>query len=176
MGYLDKTGLTYLWGKISAALAKKQDAASAVTMEQVNQAIQAAVSAGGGGGGAAEIYSTQEQVIGRWIDNRPLYRMTVEKPEIYIDGSGVDFLASMPDCRICRWYGYIDDGNYWLPLTCNSSTINLDAQFGTEMYLYTCVTGEGQELMLQTGSSVYLSNATAVFTIEYTKNTDLPLS
>ena len=44
------------------------------------------------------------------------------------------------------------------------------------MYLYTCVTGEGQELMLQTGSSVYLSNATAVFTIEYTKNTDLPLS
>ena len=95
MGYLDKTGLTYLWGKISAALAKKQDAASAVTMEQVNQAIQAAVSAGGGGGGAAEIYSTQEQVIGRWIDNRPLYRMTVEKPEIYIDGSGVDYLASM---------------------------------------------------------------------------------
>lgn len=171
MGYLDKAGLAYLWGKINAALVKKQDAASAVTMEQVNEAIQAAVSAGGGAGEAPEkIYSTQEQVIGRWIDNRPLYRKTVEKTGIYLDGRGIEFLIVMEDCRIHRWHGYIDEGNFWYPLTYNMSDIN------TEQYMLTCVTGNGQNLMLQSGLNIYMSNATAVFTIEYTKDADQPVS
>lgn len=60
MKFLDSNGLAYLWEKINAILAKKQDAASAVTMEQVNEAIQAAVSAAGGKsmGGAPEELNT----------------------------------------------------------------------------------------------------------------------
>lgn len=45
MKYLDSAGLTYLWRKLKAALAAKQDAADAVTMEQVSAAIDAAVTA-----------------------------------------------------------------------------------------------------------------------------------
>lgn len=32
------------------------------------------------GGGSQEVYSTKEQVIGTWIDGKPLYRMTIVKP------------------------------------------------------------------------------------------------
>lgn len=33
---------------------------------------------GGGGGGGSIQYSTTERVIGRWIDNKPLYQITIE--------------------------------------------------------------------------------------------------
>lgn len=57
--------------ELQAALAGKQDISSALTMEQVNAAIVAAAVQ------LPAIYSLEEQVVGRWIDGRPLYGKVV---------------------------------------------------------------------------------------------------
>lgn len=171
MGYLDGNGLAYLWGKINAALGKKQDAASAVTMEQVNGAIQTAVSAGGGGstGGApGEIYSTQEQVVGRWIDDKPLYRKTIVETGVDLYGNVIQCLVYLQDCEIRNWHGYIENGYDRFPLNFNASRQNDRAEY----FLLTYLGDFGQSLMLHSGGSFEMYNATTVATVEYTKTTD----
>lgn len=54
MGYLDQDGLTYLWQKIKTAIDEKLEGVT-----------------------AQEVYSTEEQRIGTWIDGKPLYRITI---------------------------------------------------------------------------------------------------
>lgn len=66
-----------------------------------------AENAGGGGGGGSEVhYSTEEQIIGTWIDNRPVYEVTLTVattttltnadwtviPFVETEPTGVDFL------------------------------------------------------------------------------------
>lgn len=36
----------------------------------------------GGGGGSSVSYSTEEQVVGTWIDGKPLYQKTIKIPDI----------------------------------------------------------------------------------------------
>ncbi len=131
--------------------------------------------AGGSSVGAEEIYSTEERVIGRWIDNRPLYRKTFEKEGFNIFGKNIWTLIDMQGCKIHRWHGYIDDGYSQFPLNFNISDINLESQFGTENYIMTCIEESGQALVLQSGLNTSMSNVSVVFTVEYTRNADQPV-
>lgn len=45
---------------------------------------------GGGGGGDMHNYSTQEQVVGTWIDGKPLYEIVIESTLTSIDVSGLN--------------------------------------------------------------------------------------
>lgn len=104
MGYLDKKGLAYFWGKIKTALSTKQnnltpgdgiaienDTISVITpvkgmtqteydaianKEQSGLCVvtDANVSLNGGG----DNYFTEETMIGTWIDRKPIYRKVVD--------------------------------------------------------------------------------------------------
>jgi len=65
--YLNKTGLTYFWGKIKAALAGKQDTLTAGT----NITIDAnnVISASGGGGSVSYITTTATLTVAGWSNN-----------------------------------------------------------------------------------------------------------
>ncbi len=183
MKFLDSTGLAHLWGKLSAALAEKQDAASAVTMEQVNEAIQAAISAGGGGTGGTggtweEVYSAQEQVIGRWIDGRPLYRKTVSQKQTISTGAAKNLVTLPEGCVIQRWDGYYVDRTSKYPLTCNTTNIvTVPNEMGDGLTVmecpldWVCTYAAGNVLKLKAGENVYVS-ADIVVTVEYTKTAD----
>lgn len=53
---------------------------------------------GNGGGGSSKInYSTDEQVVGTWIDGKPLYQKTFEKQATNVSASGsVDITSEIP--------------------------------------------------------------------------------
>lgn len=100
MGYLDKDGLAYLWTKIKAALAGKQNTITPgdglskdgdtlsvdIPVRDLTQAEYDALpeeqkakgliflpddgTGGGGGGSFGEVYSTEEQKIGTYYDGR----------------------------------------------------------------------------------------------------------
>lgn len=102
MGFLDNAGLTYFWGKVKTALAGKQNTITpgegleksgdtiglttptrgivtqaeydALPEAERNKGLYVIPDGGSGGGSGGEVYSTEEQVIGTWIDGKPLYR------------------------------------------------------------------------------------------------------
>ena len=109
------------------------------------------------------IYSEDEQVIGLWTDNKPLYQRTFIKDNINITGAEKVDIATLSDIEFLQ---VIDatctegDGNcYILPemsmrITYNHSTEKLQVQGAT-------------------GSSWV--NAIAKITVQYTKTTDEPI-
>lgn len=85
MGYLDNAGLAHLWGKIKGYVSTPtktltQAEYDALTEAEKQADILYAITDDGGsaGGGTStgEVYSTEEQRIGTWIDGKPLYQKT----------------------------------------------------------------------------------------------------
>ena len=81
MKFLDSTGLAYLWGKIKTALGGKGDCldlnGQTLSLKSGENALSSVTLPGGGSSDGGEVYSTEETVIGTWIDGKALYRKVV---------------------------------------------------------------------------------------------------
>lgn len=118
MKFLDSTGLEYLWGKLKTVLGGKGDSfalngqtLSLKSGENVLSSVTLPVG-GGSGGSDGEVYSAEEQVIGTWVDGKPLYRRVFNIGYTIIeakepDGSSLnEFLESFPyKVNIVKKYG-----------------------------------------------------------------------
>lgn len=80
-----------------------------------------------------DIYSTEEQVIGKWIDGKPLYSKVIDIGELpNATTKNVAFNISNLK-NIIKMEGYARGSNYWLPIPysnyitimCNSSVIGI---------------------------------------------------
>lgn len=95
-----------------------------VTMDQVNAAISAALAAYQ----PMEVYSTEEQRIGTWIDGRPLYRSAIGGT--FQSTQHINFaIAPMPANAdlIVRRYGYFYDSansQCFLPMSGDNTSVD----------------------------------------------------
>lgn len=119
-----------------------------------------------------DVYSTDEKVIGTWIDGKPLYRRTFTYGAIPQNGNAI--IGVIPDFKL----GYIcDKGSYY---------VNQNAQFA-DLGSYSMLTNTGRNVDVTTytsypyitpsGDIVICFGSTAacseiVVTVEYTKTTD----
>lgn len=118
----------------------------------------------GGGSGSGDSYSTTEQVVGTWIDGRPLYQKTYSVPTEWSSTSGVildaNFKPSLYD--VCFMVGVC--------MTVNNDYINASGQFGgagNELY-YRETSGLGY---INASDSVSITNLS--LTVRYTKVADI---
>ena len=72
---------------------------------------------GEGGGSSSIKYSTEEQVVGEWIDGKPLYQKTVEIDGVYDGNASVDISANIPSNIDLRYaeaqWGYQYGGTWY---------------------------------------------------------------
>lgn len=178
MGYLDKNGLDYLWGKIKAALSGKQNVIAPLTQAEYNALpdkensgfciITDAAGSVGAGGSSGEAYSTEEQVIGTWIDGRPLYRRVFEG----VLPSSTNF-ATLPNSKIenldkiVSWNGGVNtkDGVY------KTAIEHVDSS----AYITTLYDLNKNGLRVRTTHSAYF-DAWIYLVVKYTKTTDAEVS
>lgn len=131
------------------------------------------VAAGGGGGGGTH-YSTTEQVIGTWIDGKPLYQKTFSgtfgstRDNAFYRGTATHNIASIDkvvDIKASAYSGNMSDdyrGYYPVGLVTGS-----DSGTGTSIGAWCNAT----KVQVMTNSSNYANQAFYV-TIQYTKTTD----
>lgn len=110
-----------------------------------------------------EVYSTEEQRIGTWIDGKPLYRkvLSLTTPSTTNSTKIANFDKTF---IIKNYYGnaFISASNQLLP-------INF---YFTDVYnIATYVVNNSGEIYMKIGSEAY-RNQQATLTIEYTKTTD----
>ena len=109
--------------------------------------------------GAFDVYSTEEQVVGRWIDGKPLYKKTLIVQTSaglnHLPLTGIDILADASGL-----YVY---GRYNVPIQTYTGP-----QYGAEEFL--AVFSEDGVLTYMAGSSA--ASRTAYITACYTKTTD----
>lgn len=116
-------------------------------------------------GGSGETYSTEEQVIGKWVDGKPLYRKVVNFGGMQ-DGTispGKEVAHNIANIsQIINVYGGMSNNNYFfgLPYVAQS-----DAEHSVGLY--------ATKTNIVTNTLVDYSNYTTCYiTIEYTKTTD----
>ncbi len=110
-----------------------------------------------------DIYSTEEQVIGTWIDGKPLYRKTLSLTAPSTTSSTK--IANFDKTFIIKnYYGnaLIAASNQLLPI---------NFYFTNEYNIATYVVNNSGEIYMKIGSAAY-ENQQVTLTIEYTKTTD----
>lgn len=150
MGYLDQDGLAYLWQKINTAIDEKLEGVT-----------------------AQEVYSTEEQRIGTWIDGKPLYQKTILGTTNTSHGGTIPTLefdytiqVQSYECRMTysSLYAFFMD----------SASGGNDWWVTSSIYPPNSPTGHVPGLYIQWGSAVnnYANPLTYLLTIKYTKTTD----
>lgn len=150
---------------IAGAYSAVEDMGGALPEEQVSGNLEAAVRSipvNGGSETSGEIYSTEEQVIGTWIDGKPLCRKTLLWNDfIGYDGSQTCFYLSAE--KLINYYGaFLEEGSdHYIQIPyCSVADF-----FGVSAVFYP----EYEEVDL----SYKLENVVDFFlTVEYTKTTD----
>lgn len=117
---------------------------------------------GGTSGGVGEVYSTEETVIGTWIDGRPLYQKTFSVSHSLQNASlSVSNLITSSVIKIVQGYGvfeFADLNNiYNVPYAYNGQFLTI-RQNGDDIQFVSYFNGK------QTG--------TATITLKYIKTTD----
>ena len=116
-----------------------------------------------------ESYSTEEQVIGQWIDGKPLYRKVV--PFTYPAGSPY-YEGDIKSIDVTDIENvWISDG--WLDQGNDKSQLN--NYYSSSCYCYTSVHKTDDKWYVYTRQAGF-NNRNAVAIIEYTKTTDNPKS
>ena len=121
-------------------------------------------SGGGSGGNSSVNYSTTEQVIGTWIDGKPLYQKTIEVTDSF--SSTKDYtdndISSAEMIMIYDGYyvGSTSEGTYYLPLNYTESSYNT----------YTGYRAYNHKIFMRCNG---FSSTKCTMTIRYTKSTDL---
>ena len=119
-------------------------------------------------------YSTSEQVVGSWIDNKPLYEITIEadNPTAYVIGSRkyieVPYNINVIDfakCVNCTIYDSTDGRWYSLPYQRITSSENIDVMEMSK--------SDGSYVITAHWATSNAYNITKVrYTVQYTKTTD----
>lgn len=120
-----------------------------------------------GGGTSMEAYSTEEQVIGTWIDGRPLYRKCFISTSPSAQGE-IGTLVSLPNIVPVNIYGNLivgDDANFIVPINCAADGA----------YVFTWYFG-GAIAMQQGHFDNAFSGKPVNLVVEYTKTTDQNLA
>lgn len=117
------------------------------------------------GGGAGEVYSTEETVIGTWIDGKPLYRRVhqVTTPSEAANPYGFTDIPIPNTWENIRPYGFLSDKyNYYMsiPSVWNATTQGIGLAAAPGAYLYMTVFHGN------------FFNRPATIILEYTKTTD----
>lgn len=112
--------------------------------------------------GTSGVYSTQETVIGTWIDGKPIYRKVFPftitlsysdwRPAIDLTGLNIDYLIT--------YNGSIDLNNYGIRAVDNGELITKYDSGTKQFSIYSAATSFGN------------LNASGVVLFEYTKTTD----
>lgn len=104
-------------------------------------------------------YSTGEQLIGTWIDGKPLYRKTFKLTSPSQTSSSGTILTLDGNCSIVKYEGFLDtDNNARYPLNC---------WFSSDDYIYSYILPDG--LKLKVAHTSYTSRPIVV-TVWYTKS------
>lgn len=111
-----------------------------------------------GGGKAQEIYSTEEQVIGRWIDGKPIYRKFVSFTLAAVNVWTVIGSENNYD-TITKAYGYIDDSSVDSQCLIPGYGVIVAKRISTN------------QLLVGAKDTTYAKNNAKMF-VEYTKTTD----
>lgn len=123
----------------------------------------------GGIHGVTNYTSDEIQTGGRWIDNKPIYRKTIELPPVDKGTTTTASVATVSDDigRVIDFYGTVQrDNGVWYPLVFQS----LSSQTGYAVDCY--VKGDGG-VVLRTGTSTTLLGGYMVCL--YTKESDEPI-
>ncbi len=124
---------------------------ASVTDDSVND--KTVVTITGGGGGSVN-YSTTEQVIGAWVNGKPLYQISYPMT-INISGGQTATIATLVDCEdIVYFDGWIKESNIFYGLNDRTTRLTVNAS--------------GQLQFNSTSSW----NGSGYVTIRYTKTTD----
>ena len=105
-------------------------------------------------------YSTTEQVIGTWIDGKPLYQITVETN---LSNGLIYSVTNGKTVLIKEAYGVHTESSYKQYLNLNYFASNSD-----KCNVYT----KGADVYTETASGFYSYYSKILFTIRYTKTTD----
>lgn len=109
-----------------------------------------------------QVYSTSEQVIGTWIDGKPLYRKTINIGNLP-NTTTKDYPTGLSNIFVIKIDGFCTDGTQMFPMNnANPSSINYQIQL---WFAY----GDSV-IKVQTGSD--RSGYIGYVTLEYTKTTD----
>lgn len=125
-----------------------------VTDDSVND--KTVVTITGGGGGSAENYSTVEQVIGTWVDGKPLYQISYPFTVSLASGQTATIATLVDYENIISFDGWINENNIFYGLNDYSARIKVNAS--------------GQLQFTSASGSSW--NGSGYITIKYTKVTD----
>ena len=126
---------------------------------------------GGGGGSSSHNYSTTEQVIGTWIDGKPIYECTFYVASASLSSGEYAISTGLSNIKkIINYSGFLSDGSrtYTLPYErlIEKESIRLMTRVNADgTVTMNIITGVG-------GSSVYSTVTDIYVTITYTKTTD----
>lgn len=109
--------------------------------------------------GRIEDYSLDEQIIGTWIDGKPLYRKTFKLTSPSQTSSSETILTLDGNCSIVKYEGILESAG--------NSKYPLNVWFSSSDYIYSYILPDG--LKLKVGHTSYASRPIIV-TVEYTKN------
>lgn len=116
-------------------------------------------------GDSGNIYSTEEQVIGKWIDGKPLYRKVIETilPETTVNGTIVyENLYFSP---------YIDNGFIEFAYATNTSNQNVFIPYETDSGYRIKVIFQTDQLIIGNAIASY-NGVPVLISVLYTKTTD----
>lgn len=105
-------------------------------------------------------YSTEEQVIGTWIDGRPLYRRVIETTTPSSTDITYAIATLSSECRIRLYNGYVYDGGQVFPL---------NLYLGSENFYYSYGYMNEYRMKLTNTNRV---DKTCVLILDYIKTTD----
>lgn len=111
----------------------------------------------------SEVYSTEEQVIGTWIDGKPLYRKVVQFTIGNINTSNQYRLGIAAE-TIVSWKGYFKNSSnqYWA-----IDNFYVDGSNANGIWVFVDATND---ILYEQHNYSYPTGKQATFTIEYTKN------
>lgn len=142
------------------------------------EAVFGVMGGDGSGNSGGEVYSTEETVIGTWIDGKPLYRKVVTTVTGSVGNTG-QVLFSLPDeCVIQKWDGYIENAMTDFPGARSPLTYNITEiiSYDTEVHLrcsdMVCVFAYKNQLYIRVNPEPAKYELTVLAIVEYTKTTD----
>ena len=115
-------------------------------------------------------YSTNEQVVGKWIDGKPIYRKTMEFSNLSAGENNIPHgIADVDIIMVDRDHSFATNGTYselWQLGNTNSSASNF-SQFSVSLVWTT-----NSKFDVYIGSGLASRLPKLVITFEYTKTTD----
>lgn len=115
-------------------------------------------------------YSTDEQIIGKWIDGKPIYRKTFNFENISAGStkkiSISDIYTTIDQIITINGIAYCSEFQQWYNIP-NTHT-NMSS-----FYINSVIEGASQELTVRAGSGFTNGLSKVIIYIEYTKTTDM---